>query len=191
MERAEIARLLPEIFQRTLRPGRPLLALLEVMAELHAPSEAALQGVDAIFDPRRTGEPFVPMLARWVGLSFLVEERSGAGVAAASQLELGRLRELVAGAAAFTAWQGTGAGLRRFLETATGVTGFVIDENVTGADGRPRPFHIAIRIPAAAASWRALIDRIVAVEKPAAVTYELIVEVAGEEPRRPRVAGSQ
>jgi phage tail-like protein len=184
LERAEIERLLPEIFQRTLHSGRPLLALLEVMDELHAPSEAALEGIDAIFDPRRTREAFVPMLARWVGLSSLVDERGRAGPAtpAVSQLDLGRLRELVAGAATLIAWQGTGLGLRRFLETATGVTGFAIDEQTRGTDGRPRPFHIVVHVPAAAASRRELIDRIVAGEKPAAVTYELVVEVDGEGP---------
>jgi phage tail-like protein len=180
MRRAEIEHLLPEVFQRTLHPRRPLPALLEVMERLHGPSEAALAALDATFDPRRTAPAFVPMLARWVGLQYLADLPRSSDVAAGASgprlpfgLALGQLRELVAGAASLARRQGTGAGLRLFLEIATGVTGFIIDEEVLGPDGQPRPFHLVVRAPSTAASQRTLIERIVAVEKPAAVTFEL------------------
>ena len=70
-------------------------------------------------------------------------------------------------------------GLVRFLETATGVEGFVVDEEVDAA-GRPRPFHCVVRAPAAARRLRDLVQQIVEAEKPAFVTYELIqTEVEG------------
>ena len=39
-----------------------------------------------------------------------------------------------------------------------------------------RPFHLVVRVPTAAADQLALVDRIVAAEKPAAVTAEITVE---------------
>ena len=64
MKRTEIEGLFPAIFQRTLRPATPLYALLEVMEGLHTPSEEALENLDAAFDPHRTPEAFVAVLAQ-------------------------------------------------------------------------------------------------------------------------------
>jgi len=51
MKPSEIARLLPGVFQRTIHPGSPLLALLEVMELLQAPAEEILENLDGFFDP--------------------------------------------------------------------------------------------------------------------------------------------
>ena len=51
--------------------------------------------------------------------------------------------------------------------------GFEINESATGADGTPRPFHLQIKAPGQLAQHRALVKRIVELEKPAYVTYEL------------------
>src|SRR4029453_15361645 len=40
-----------------------------------------------------------------------------------------------------------------------------------GSDGRPRPFHLRVRVPKAAESHQHLIRRIIDVEKPAYVNY--------------------
>lgn len=161
MRSPDIARLLPGVFQRTVQPGAPLAALLEVMEALHAPSEAVLSGLESHFDPRRAPERFVPFLARWVGMDLPVTTG------------LGRLRELVAAAVEISRWRGTARGLRLFLTTATGRTDFEVDEAVPGPDGRPRPFHIRVRAPAQVAGHRLLLERIIEREKPAYVTYEL------------------
>jgi phage tail-like protein len=178
MKRNEIESLLPEVFRRTIRPGDPLFALLEVMEVLHAPSEEVLTALDAYFDPYRTPDTFVPYLARWVDLErFLMGELEGGALPAVHSFPpgLGRLRELIAAAAFLSKWRGTARGLLRFLETATGVQGFEIDEQVPGPDGRPRPFHIRVKVPGAARRYRELIERIVEMEKPAYVTFELDV----------------
>ena len=47
MKQEEIERLLPWIFRRTVAPGSPLAAILEVMEVLHAPVEGVLAGLDA------------------------------------------------------------------------------------------------------------------------------------------------
>lgn len=171
MRSSEIRRLLPGIFQRTLgRGGTPLTAALEVMSALHAPAEAVLQDLDRSFDPRRTPERFVPLIARWMDL----EVALGA--------EPGRLRELTAAAFELAQWRGTARGLVRFLEIATGATGFQVEERVLGEDGLPRPFHVRITVPASAADRRAFLEQIIQREKPAHVTYELAVQ----RPQSPR-----
>jgi phage tail-like protein len=182
MKRDEIARLLPAIFQRTLSEGNALTALLEVMEASQAPSEAVLENLDAIFDPRRTTDEFVPFLAYWTDLTALFDE----SVNAEDQFDfskatiasgVGRLRELVAGAAFLSQWRGTQKGLLLFLQTATGLQDFQLQENID-LKGNPKPFHVSVRVPKQGAAFKSLIQRIVESEKPAYVTYELAFEPA-------------
>jgi phage tail-like protein len=176
MKASEIRYLLPGVFQRTLRPGTPLSAALDVMEALHAPSEEALANIDGVLDPRRTPDGFVPMLARWLDLDRLFERRLREQEPSLRQLMpagLGRLRELIAIAAQLSKWRGTRRGLLLFLETATGLKGFDVDENVPGEDGLPKPFHLRVKVPAGGSELKGLIERIVSSEKPAYVTYEL------------------
>lgn len=172
MKRNEIERLLPGVFQRTAQPGTPLDALLHAMEALHAPDQEALAHLESYFSAYEAPDEFVPMLARWVDLDRLLAETPD-HPADAFAGGLGRLRELVAAAAYLSKWRGTARGLLRFLQTATGLSGWEIDETVPGADGQPRPFHIRVVAPTGAARYRALVERIVEMEKPAYVTYEL------------------
>jgi phage tail-like protein len=185
MKRDEIAQLLPAVFQRTLNlsEANPLNGLLEVMEALQAPSEAILSQLDAIFDPRRTTDDMVPFLAYWADLTGLFDESPKSGDEFAFSRSsiasgLGRLRELVATAAYLSQWRGTKKGLLLFLQTATGMRDFEIEEDV-GLDGQPRLFHILVRSPKKSAQYSDLIKRIVELEKPAYVTYELSFEPAG------------
>lgn len=176
MKQAEIASLLPGIFQRTLQPNSVLAALLAIMEVMHAPSEDVLQNLDGFFDPYRTPDHFVAYLSGWVDLErLLVESPEERAMTEVSPLPtgLGRLRELVAAAAYLSQWRGTRKGLQRFLETAIGIAGFEIDEQVT-VEGLPKPFHIRIRAPQGSAPFRVLIEHIIEQEKPAYVTYELV-----------------
>ena len=177
MRRVEIERLLPEVFRTTVVDGAPLATLLDTMARLHESDEQILDDLDGYFDPSRTEDRFVPLLSRWVDLERLFM-RSATGVVEADGLipistGMGRLRELVARAAYLSKWRGTRAGLIAFLETATGRTGFAIDEQVLDDSGRPRPFHIRVVAPGDLEAHRALIERIIDSEKPAYVTHEL------------------
>jgi len=43
------------------------------MEALQAPDEAVLERLDAIFDPRRTTDEFVPFLAYWADLTRLFD----------------------------------------------------------------------------------------------------------------------
>lgn len=174
MKQREIEHLLPEVFRRTAHPGTPLSALLGAMEALHAPPERALQDLGRYFNAYRAPDAFVSFLARWVDLDWLLTDAEAApGVALPLPSGLGRLRELVAAAAYLSKWRGTAKGLVRFLQTATGAEGFRIEENPLDGDGFPRAFHLLIHAPAEAAAFRSLIERIIEMEKPAYVTYEL------------------
>ncbi|MGV9213621.1 phage tail protein [Micromonospora sp. RB23] len=166
MRRSAIERLLPAAYQRACVPGSVLWALLDVMEGLHAPDEAILAEVDALFDPYRAPDHMVVRLTRWVAMDHVVaSHRPDAPL----PLPVGRLRDLVAHGALLARWRGTPYGMRRALEVATGVSGFAIDEP------EEMPFHIVVRVPAAAAEHLAVITRIVEAEKPAAVTAEVVL----------------
>lgn len=176
MRQDEIARLLPEVFQRTLEPGSALSAWLAVMEELHAPAEAVLAQLETHFDPRQAPERLLPMLADWVDLTRFMRASAvaDAGVEDLISSGNGRLRELIAAALNLSQLRGTRVGLVRFLEIATGLKGFEIEENYPTAEGEPRPFHIVVHAPPASRIHESLIRRIVEQEKPAYVTCDLL-----------------
>ncbi|MBK8978606.1 MAG: hypothetical protein IPM29_22140 [Planctomycetes bacterium] len=169
MNRETIHALLPEVMRRADATGSPLRALLEVMAGALGPVDRRLRTVDALFDPRRAPAPFVGMLAHWLDLDDLlagVEDRERRAIRTLASGH-GRLRELIAVAAELARQRGTRQGLEGFLTIATGVPGIAVTEL---AD---RPFRLRVDAPAEAHQHRALIERIVAREKPACVQCEI------------------
>ena len=68
MQRTEIEQLLPGVFQRTIRPGSALYALLEVMEALQSPSEETLEHIETFFAPYHAPDHYLPFLARWLDL---------------------------------------------------------------------------------------------------------------------------
>lgn len=159
MRREHIERLLPAAFQRSVTGHGVLDALLAVMQSLHEPSEAVLSHVDDLVSAYRAPDVLVPFLVSWVAFDHLD-----------LPVPVGRLRELIGNAAALAATRGTAAGLCRLLATVTGVDGYRVDEP---AD---RPFHLVVRVPPAAAADLDLIGRVVAAEKPAATTFEVLLD---------------
>jgi phage tail-like protein len=184
MDSAEISRLLPGVFQTALHPAaagivepdRRLAALLGVMETLQAPVEDVLDGLHHHVDPRQAPPRFVPYLAGWIDLDWLLLATPGQPSATATPLAsgMGNLRELVAAAVEIARWRGTARGLLRFLDTATGIPGFDVEENVTGDPPTPLPFHLRVLAPQAAEVYRPLIERVISAEKPAYATYELV-----------------
>jgi phage tail-like protein len=182
MRQASIERLLPAVVQRTLLPGTPLAALLAVMEALQAPAEAVLDDVAATFDPYRAPDRFAPFLAGWVDLDrFVVFDAAGGSTLPSGH---GHLRNLVAAAAELSRWRGTGRGLLRLLEVATGVPGFTVEDRVSGPDGRIRPFHVRVTVPAGAVPYRRLVEHIVQSEKPAYLTAEIAFPDPDPDPER-------
>jgi phage tail-like protein len=176
MKRAEIERLLPGVFRRTIRASAPLAGVLDVMEDLHAPSEEILAGIDGVFSAYRTPDRFVPMLAHWLDLARLFDEHVDVADPLPSgrppiSTGFGRLRALIGMAPRLSQWRGTRKGLLLFLETATGISGFEVEER--------EPFHIEVRAPESVSRHQPLIERILNLEKPAYVTYSLTFVRAG------------
>lgn len=180
----EIARLLPAVLRRARSPAHDdlLSVLLGVMAELQVGREAVLDELDAFYDPERAPPDSLLFLAYWVDLEPLIApgEPPGLGWLRRDNWRsvfqegfptgMERLRALVASAIPLLQERGTPHGLKRFLETATGVPGFEVLEDGT------RPFHIRVVCPAEAAPHRAFVERIIEYQKPAYLTCTLIDE---------------
>lgn len=165
MRREHIERLLPAGFQRAAVPGSVLTALLAVMQRLHEPSEALLERVEDLAAPYRAPDALLPYLTAWVAWDHV-----GVAPDGTAALPAGRMRDLVAGAAALAAARGTADGLCHLLATVCGVAGFRIDEPPE------RAFHFVVRVPPAAERHLDLIRRVVAAEKPAATTCEVVLD---------------
>lgn len=176
VRQAQIERLLPAGFQRAATPASVLATLLAVMETMHAPSEATLAAVDDLVAPYRAPDVLVPYLVSWVAWDHIVA--APGSVQDSSSVPVGRLRDLVANGARLAAGRGTAGGMCKLLSTLCGTEGFVVDEPID------RPFHLVVRVPPAAAAQLALIRRVVAAEKPAATTCEVILDesVAADEP---------
>ena len=186
-----IALLLPAVFRQGLQPGQLLAGILQAMAELHRPCEEALDSVERTCDPRRAPERFLPFLASWMRFGTLcgrgAQARSasraggsgpGAPRAAGGDQDgtvesIGQLRELIAAAAQLAHERGTAKGVRRFLEAATGLRGFAIDDQLHDDQGRLRAFHVRITAPAAAQRQHDLILKVLRMSTPVHVTCDL------------------
>lgn len=182
MKQIAIERLLPEVFQQTLRPGNALSEILAVMERLHQPAEQALDSLDSYFSPYRAPDGFVLFLAQWMNLDRYFPSNAGARKNM-SEFEppistgMGRLRELIKATIDLSRWRGTSKGLQLFLVMATDEDGFQIDEKVVDTDDFPRPFHICVHAPKSVDCHRTLITRIIEQEKPAYVTFDLKFDV--------------
>jgi phage tail-like protein len=176
MSRERIERLLPSVVRRTILAGTPLFALTAVIADLYDPAEEAAGALDGYFDPWRCPGRFLPLLAAWVDIPLPITTGSR------------RLRELIAVAVGLHQVRGTRRALLAFLEAATGLGGFEIDEAVHDDAGRVRPFVVAVRAPEAARAHAAMVERLIESERPAHVRCELAFvspEVAPEESTPP------
>ena len=179
MASTSIAACLPQVFQSGATEGSPLAALIAAGDAMLDPVAAVLDGLDAVVDPFRTPERMVSLLAWWVDLGWLTLPDAEQGVRSSLVGVTPPLRDLVAASAELSARRGTGAGMVRFLELATRVNGFRIDDV-------PGEFHLVVHVPDAAASQLGTVARIVAHTKPAHMTAELVTSAApapGEEDR--------
>jgi phage tail-like protein len=164
--------LLPEIFRVTAGSTGPLAALVAAGSDMHAPIRSVLDRMDELVDPFRCPDALVPFLAWWVDLGWLTLPDSDSTPKPSLRGGNSRLRDLIASSADLSARRGTTAGVIRFLQLATGVPGFTV-ENVPGA------FHFRVHVPDAGADQLDMISRIVRQLKPAHVTAEIVLESTG------------
>lgn len=175
MKQEEIKKLLPDMFMQTATKGNPLTAILDVMEMLHTKTEHTLEHLDAVFDPMRTDEQFVPFLSGWVDMDWLFKSHEINAGYKQTTISTDHLRKLISLAWYLSKWRGSARGLKLFLETATGVEGFSIDEKIKDENNRLIPYHIDVRIPRLAEDKLHLIERIIENEKPAYVTYNTVI----------------
>lgn len=156
MTPTELYRLLPDVVRRSATRDDPLDTLIGVMSAMHTPTTETLAVLDAAFDPYRCDEELVVMLAHWVG----IDPTDGTTTAAT--------RALVARAAILARYRGTAWALVQHLELATNVRGYAVREP------KDAPFHLVVEVPVAAHEHLERVRRIVAREKPAYATFELV-----------------
>jgi phage tail-like protein len=172
MERQRILRFLPENYQlAALDPGGVLWAALGVMEGLHAPVDRILRSIDSYFDPYRAPDPFVLLQASWLGLDRYFDWSGGTPGVGEARYPAGtdQLRLLIAEFPELVRSRGTHRSLTRFLEVATGVRGFVVEDG----DKAGEAFHILVGVPTTATPLLDLVDRVIAGERPAHATWEI------------------
>ncbi|MFW6052992.1 MAG: phage tail protein [Desulfosalsimonas sp.] len=176
MKHEEIKKILPGMFREAVSTQNPLDAIVGVMETLHHNTEAMLEEIDSVFDPIRTNKDFVWYLAGWVDLDWIYSQDGKNTGSLKSAIQIENFRNLISLAWYLSKWRGTATGLKLFLETATGVEGFEINENPEDDKGGIMPFHIEITVPEAAEQKRHLVKRIIENEKPAYVTYTMVLK---------------
>lgn len=164
MQRGEVLRLLPEIMQAADRPASPMAGLLDAMVHLLEPTDRMLEATHELFDPATSADPFPAMLAAWLGLGGVAREL----VATMDDREIvaARLGALVFEGPELLRGRGTLQGLERVLTVVGGVP-------VTIVEPDDRPFHIVVEAVAAHPGLEALLRRVLELERPVHVTYEL------------------
>jgi len=178
MTETQIEKILPGVIQRSLATSPILQSILSVMLSMRNPIERELNTIEKNFDPLQCPEASLPFLSSWAGLERIFDPRS---LEALNKNEYqqpiasgsGHLRELLRSTKELSQWRGTNKGLVIFLEMATGIKGYSIQENILDENGQIMSFHFNLSIPLEAQPLLDLIKRITESEKPAYVTYEI------------------
>ena len=172
MDRQRILRYLPENYQLAAVDERSVMgAMLAIMEAMHAPVDRVLRSIDSYFDPFRAPDAFVLMQASWLGLDRYFDWSGGVPGAGDARYPAGtdQLRLLIAEFPQLVRSRGTHRSLTRFLEVATGVRGFVVQDGKNDDEA----FHVLVECPAAAKPLENLVERIVAGERPAHATWQV------------------
>jgi phage tail-like protein len=172
MERRRILRYLPENYQLAAVDERGVMsAMLGIMEAMHAPVDRVLRSIDSFFDPFRAPDAFVLMQASWLGLDRYFDWSGGVPGVGDARYPAGtdQLRLLIAEFPQLVRSRGTHRSLSRFLEVATGVRGFLVEDGKSADEA----FHVVVDCPAEATPLEDLVKRIVAGERPAHATWEV------------------
>lgn len=152
----DIEPLLPELYVRMVPRSSVLRGLLASMTALLDPQEHAHEKLIACLDPRTAAPEMLVVLCQWVGLdpTLCQDERA--------------LRRMILAAPEITSRRGTRASLQCLLETCTGTSGFVLEEDPE------RPHVVVVRPPASLRAGAERIEAIVRAGKPAHVRHVLV-----------------
>jgi phage tail-like protein len=172
MKQQRILRYLPENYQLAAVGEHGVMrATLAVMEGMLDPVDERIRSLDAYFDPYRAKDAFVLLQATWLGLDRYFDWSGGSPGVGEARYPAGidQLRMLIAEFPALVRSRGTHQSLIRFLEVATGLSGFAVEDGYQTGEA----FHIIVHVPANAAQLDDLIRRIVAGERPAHATWEI------------------
>ncbi|MEO0458397.1 MAG: phage tail protein [Cyanobacteria bacterium P01_A01_bin.114] len=178
---------LPAVYHEVDFIGR----FLKLFEQSFDPAVQVLASLWAYLDPLTAPEAMLPFLAQWVGWPSEVP------------WSLEQQRRLIRRAMEIYRWRGTRKGLRLYLHLYTGLPleedptlpeaqkqisiqevfsrGFLIETARLDQDailGGGRPFHFTVRLRTPYALDERLIHTIIAQEKPAFCTYDLLIESA-------------
>lgn len=182
------------VMERLHAPEPDLLDELGIYSQSSPPRYLGWDGLfdrlEIFFDPEQTATRFLPYLTGWLALDNLLlallaeTHPDWASIQLRSRplrwhemltwlrdpqtcpLDIPRLRQLLVAAPELVRLRGTGRGLERYLEVATGLTGRFHIRNTS------RPFHIRVQAPPLTHLQAVLVRNIIELEKPAHVTYE-------------------
>lgn len=174
MARTSLLSALPQVFVDAEVAGSPLAALIAAGDGMQHPVADLLDHLEVTANPFLASDALVCYLAAWVDLDWLTIPEDANRARSTLPGGVDPLRDLIAAAADLSARRGTAAGMVRFLELATRVSGY----EVTDAGG----FHLRVAVPAEAEGAREVVARIVSVIKPAHVTAELSAPPGGGDP---------
>jgi cell division septation protein DedD len=196
MTRPRLRSTLPEVFQ-SAAGSPPLQALLTVADAMLGPVADALDAIEVVADPYRAPDHVAAALAWWVDLGWLTAADAAAGAVHGTvpTRHTGRvdtqprlrsilpggttsLRDLIAASAELAAHRGTALGMTRFLELATGATGWRLEVD-------PDDCHLRVHLPAGVESASATVATIVEAIKPAHITASVHAAPATQPPTRP------
>jgi phage tail-like protein len=153
-DRSRYVRFLPGLYHDGDFLGRMLL----IFEALWEPLEWRQTHIEQYFDARTCPAPFLPWLARWLGLDLdrhWPEERR---------------RRLLTEAMELYRWRGTPYGLQRMIEVCTGLSATIQEDPQT-----PFVFRIVVRMPRDSMIRTEMLERLVQLHKPAHVGYVLEV----------------
>ena len=147
--------------------NRFLARFLLIFEALLAPIDRTVENIAYNFDPDVAPADLLPWLGSWLGLAFdegWPEERR---------------RELIRSAAMLYHWRGTRRGMSEFVRIYTGVAPEIVEPTLSQlASSRDLAFRFTVRltVPRGTPIDRALLQRIIDVEKPAfaAGTLEVV-----------------
>lgn len=164
MARTQLRDSLPQVIASGADTG-PLASLLAAADGMHQPVGDVLDHLESWFHTVSAPDPMVCYLASWVDLDWLTLPETPNRARSTLPGGTAPLRDLLAESADLAARRGTVGGIVRFLEVATGHTGFTVQD----AGG----FHLRVTVPGDAADLLETVARIVAATKPAHVTADV------------------
>lgn len=151
---------LPAVMRSAAREASPMRAIAEAAASMLAPVDDLLGSRERIIDPLLCDARWLPMLAHWLRLPWMLSERGDLVV-----------REGVARAVLQSGYwlaqrRGTATAIERLLAVATE------DESVRVTMAPAPAFHAVISLGVVAAEAMDLVTAILQHELPAHLTYE-------------------